>query len=141
MTSGLDLTSFKALSFDCYGTLIDWEAGIAAVLAPWAREQGLELTDEDLLLAYADNEAAVEAATPTALYPDVLAAAFRALAGRYQRPVSDEWARRLANSVPDWPAFPDSADALARLAEHYLLIILSNVHRDGFAASNQQLRG
>ena len=49
----LDLTRFKALSFDCYGTLIDWEAGIAAVLAPWAREQGLDLSDEELLLAYA----------------------------------------------------------------------------------------
>ena len=45
----LDLTTYKALSFDCYGTLIDWEAGIAAVLAPWAREQGVDLTDEDLL--------------------------------------------------------------------------------------------
>jgi hypothetical protein len=49
--------------------------------------------------------------------------------------VTDEWAQRLGNSVPDWPAFPDSADALARLAKHYQLIILSNVHRDGFAAA------
>src|SRR5262249_15599399 len=59
----LDLTSYRALSFDCYGTLIDWEAGIAAVLGPWAREQGLEATGEELLLAYADNEAAVERET------------------------------------------------------------------------------
>lgn len=141
MTTGLDLTKFKALSFDCYGTLIDWEAGIAAVLAPWAREQGLDLSDEDLLLAYADNEAAVENETPAALYPDVLAAALRRTGERLQRPVSEEWARRLGTSVPDWPAFPDSADALARLATHYQLIILSNVHRDGFAASNQRLHG
>ncbi|MGH3459506.1 hypothetical protein [Aeromicrobium sp.] len=56
MTTDLDLTSYKALSFDCYGTLIDWEAGIAAVLAPWAREQRLDLTEEELLLDYADNE-------------------------------------------------------------------------------------
>ena len=55
--------------------------------------------------------------------------------------MSDEWARRLGDSVPDWPAFPDSADALARLREHYQLIILSNVHRAGFAGSNRQLRG
>jgi putative hydrolase of the HAD superfamily len=55
--------------------------------------------------------------------------------------VSDEWAQRLGNSVADWPAFPDSTDALARLAKHYRLIILSNVHRDGFAASNQRLHG
>jgi len=141
MTTDLDLTKFKALSFDCYGTLIDWEAGIAAVLAPWAREQGLDLSNEELLLAYADNEAAVERETPTALYPDVLATAFHRTGGRLQRPVSDEWAQRLGNSVPDWPAFPDSADALARLAKHYQLIILSNVHRDGFAASNQRLHG
>jgi putative hydrolase of the HAD superfamily len=136
----LDLTTFKALSFDCYGTLIDWEAGIAAILSPWVREQGLDLTDEDLLLAYADNEAAVEREAPSALYPDVLAAAFRRTGDKLGRPVSDEWAQRLGNSVPDWPAFPDSADALARLAKHYQLIILSNVHRDGFASSNQQLR-
>jgi 2-haloacid dehalogenase len=141
MTTDLDLIKFKALSFDCYGTLIDWEAGIAAVLAPWAREQGLDLSDEDLLLAYADNEAAVERETPTALYPDVLATAFRRTGNRLQRPVSDEWAQRLGSSVPDWPAFPDSVDALARLAKHHQLIILSNVHRAGFAGSNQRLHG
>ena len=56
--------------------LIDWEAGMAAVLVPWAREQRLDLTEEQLLLAYADNEAAVERDTPSALYPEVLAAAF-----------------------------------------------------------------
>jgi len=137
----LDLTQFKALSFDCYGTLIDWEAGMAAVLAPWADEQGLDRTDEELLLAYADNEAAVEREAPSARYPEVLAAAFRRTGDQLGRPVSDEWAQRLGNSVLDWPAFGDSADALARLAEHYRLIIVSNVHRDGFAGSNRQLHG
>ena len=141
MNTDLDLTQFKALSFDCYGTLIDWEAGIAAVLAPWAREQGLDLTDEELLLAYADNEADVERENPSALYPQVLATAFRRTGEKLGRPVSEEWAQRLGDSVPDWPAFPDSADALARLARHYQLIILSNVHRDGFAGSNRHLRG
>ncbi|MFP5345860.1 MAG: haloacid dehalogenase type II [Actinomycetes bacterium] len=141
MTDDLDLAAFTALSFDCYGTLIDWEAGIAAVLVPWAREQELHLTDEELLLAYADNEAAVERETPAALYPHVLAEAFRRTGERLQRPVSEEWAQRLGGSVPDWPAFPDSADALARLAGHYRLIILSNVHREGFAGSNRRLHG
>jgi putative hydrolase of the HAD superfamily len=141
MTTDLDLTTFKALSFDCYGTLIDWEAGLGAVLAPWAREQGLELTDAELLLAYGDSEAAVQKETPATLYPDVLANAFRRAGEGLGRPVSDEWAKRMGGSVPDWPAFPDSADALARLAEHYQLIILSNVHREGFAGSNQRLHG
>ena len=137
----MDFDDYEALSFDCYGTLIDWEAGIAAVLAPWAHEQGLDVTDEDLLLAYADSEAAVERETPTALYPDVLATAFRRTGDHLGRPVSDDWAQRLGNSVPDWPAFPDSAGALARLAKRYRLIVLSNVHRDGFAGSNRHLHG
>ena len=139
--SDLDLTTYKALSFDCYGTLIDWEAGIAAVLAPWAQEQGIDLTDEVLLAAYGNHEAVVERETPSALYPDVLATAFRRTGDEFGHAVSEEWAQRLGSSVPDWPAFPDSADALARLRKHYQLIILSNVHRAGFAGSNQQLHG
>ena len=141
MTTDLDLTKFKALSFDCYGTLIDWETGIAAVLRPWAREQDLDLTDEELLRAYGAHEGAVQRETPSALYPDVLATAFRRTGEESGAPVSEEWAERLGESVPDWPAFPDSADALARLARRYKLIIVSNVHRAGFAGSNKHLRG
>ncbi|WP_229070079.1 HAD-IA family hydrolase [Actinoplanes sp. DH11] len=137
----MDLTRFTALSFDCYGTLIDWETGIAAILAPWAREQGLEIGAEELLRAYGDHEAAVERQTPAPLYPQVLAEAFRRTGAQLGRPVPDPWARRLGDSVPDWPAFPDSAEALARLRRHYQLIILSNVHRAGFAGSNRHLRG
>ncbi|MCW2539515.1 MAG: putative hydrolase [Frankiales bacterium] len=141
MTDELDLTSFAALSFDCYGTLIDWEAGISAVLGPWAHDQELSLSDEQLLLAYSDNEAAVERETPTALYPQVLAEAFTRTGRVLGRVVSAEWARRLGESVPNWPAFPDSAEALARLAQRYRLIIVSNVHRAGFSGSNERLRG
>ena len=137
----MDLTRYRALSFDCYGTLIDWEAGISALLRPWAREHGLDADDEALLLAYGDAEAAVEEELPAALYPDVIATAFRRVGEALGAPVSEAWARRLGGSVPDWPAFPDSADALARLGRHYRLIILSNVHRAGFAGSNEQLRG
>jgi 2-haloacid dehalogenase len=137
----MDLTAFRALSFDCYGTLIDWETGIAAVLAPWAREQDLRLADEELLRAYGDHEAAVERQSPAPLYPDVLAEAFRRTGAQFGRPVTEEQARLLGGSVPDWPAFPDSPDALARLARHYRLIIVSNVHRAGFAGSNERLRG
>lgn len=134
----MDFTAYRAVSFDCYGTLIDWEAGIAAVLAPWAEGRW---SDEELLPAYADHEATVEREQPAALYPEVLAESFRRLGAQLGRPVDEEWAQRLATSVPDWPAFPDSPGALARLARHYRLIILSNVHRAGFAGSNQRLRG
>lgn len=141
MSGTLELNSVQALSFDCYGTLIDWETGIAAVLAPWAAEQGLAHSHEQLLVAYAGNEAAVEREQPAALYPDILATAFRRTGDQLGAPVSDSWSMRLAGSVPDWPAFPDSPEALARLASHYRLIIVSNVHRDGFAASNARLQG
>jgi len=137
----MDLTSFKVLSFDCYGTLIDWESGIVAVLRPWAIEVGVAATDDEILAAYADQEADVARECPQMLYPDVLAAAFRRVGSVFGRPVSDAWAGQLAGSVPDWPAFPDSADALTRLAKHYQLVIVSNVNRDGFAASNKHLGG
>jgi 2-haloacid dehalogenase len=135
----MNLADYDALSFDCYGTLIDWETGIAAVLAPWAKEAGLELADEELLVAYAENEAQAERDTPDALYPAVLAEAFRRTGDELGRPVSDEWAQRLGSSVPDWPSFDDSPAALASLARDYKLIILSNVHRAGFAGSNKRL--
>jgi 2-haloacid dehalogenase len=141
VSEGLDLAGYQALSFDCYGTLIDWEAGLLGILGPWAREQGLNADDQDLLLAYAGSEADIERESPTARYPDVLAAAFRRTGEKLGGQVSDEWAARLGQSVPGWPAFPDSAAALARLGRHYQLIILSNVHRDGFAGSNRRLHG
>ncbi|RLK52639.1 HAD-IA family hydrolase [Microbacterium telephonicum] len=135
----LDLTAYDALSFDCYGTLIDWEAGIAAVLGPWARRFDATVTDEQVLVAYAGHEAAVEREAPTTLYPDVLREAFRRTGVALGFPVTDADADALGTSVPDWPAFPDSAEALERLQRHYALIILSNVDRESFAGSNRRL--
>ena len=136
-----DLTRVQALSFDCYGTLIDWETGILAVLRPWAAEVGIDVDDETLLTAFAESEAAAERELPTLRYPRILAESFRRVGTVVGADVSDEWAGRLGESVGDWPAFDDSAGALAVLAEHYTLIIVSNVHREGFAASNRQLHG
>jgi 2-haloalkanoic acid dehalogenase type II len=133
------LTEFEAMSFDCYGTLIDWESGIAAVLNPWARSRGLELDDEHLLAAYSTHEAAAEADHPTERYPDILARSMRALGDELGVAVTDQDAAALAGSVPAWPAFEDSHDALVRLGRHYQLIILSNVDRSSFARSNDRL--
>ena len=135
----MTFSDFDALSFDCYGTLIDWEAGIVAALRPWADRNGLALGDEELLLAYSAQEAAAEADEPSAAYPAILARSMRAVGGQLGVPVTDEEAAAFAASVPDWPAFPDSADALARLARRYQLIILSNVDRASFAGSNRRL--
>ena len=135
----VDLTDFDALSFDCYGTLIDWEAGIAAVLGPWARSRGLDSGDEALLTAYSGHEARAEAEHPADPYPLILARSLRDLGRELGARVTDQDAQRLAGSVPDWPPFPDSRAALAALAERYRLIILSNVDNESFAASNRWL--
>jgi 2-haloacid dehalogenase len=134
-----DLGDFDALSFDCYGTLIDWETGIAGVLVPWARRNHLNLSSEALLTAYSAHEARAEADHPADLYPAILALSLRELGRELNAEVTAEDARRLGASVPDWPTFPDSPAALQALSERYQLIILSNVDRDSFAASNRRL--
>ena len=136
-----DLSKYKALSFDCYGTLIDWETGLANVLRPWSVDVGLDLDDEQLLRSYAGHEAAVMRERPSALYPELLGEALRRTGDELGQPVSEQWAEAMGASVPDWPAFADSAEALAVLGQHYELIILSNVDRDGFAGSNKKLQG
>jgi 2-haloacid dehalogenase len=133
------LTDFAALSFDCYGTLIDWETGILATLRPWAARQGLSVGDDALLAEFSRIEPELQAARPATLYPDILAGAFRALGRHFSRSVSDAEAGTFGQSVKDWPAFPDSAAALAYLKRHYKLAILSNVDRASFAHSNRRL--
>ena len=109
------------------------------MLGPWARARGLELTGEELLTAYAQVEAAIEAQRPAEAYPEVLARGMRLLGGNLGAEVTADDAGRLARSVPDWPAFPDSHDALAALGKRFTLIILSNVDRASFAGSNARL--
>jgi len=135
----MNLADYDALSFDCYGTLIDWETGLTAVLVPWARQRGLSLGSEELLTGYAAAEAAAEASHPTDRYPDILARSMRLLGDALGAEVTDGDAARLSGSVPDWPAFPDSPAALAALGTRFKLIILSNVDRASFAGSAARL--
>jgi 2-haloacid dehalogenase len=135
----VEITDFEAISFDCYGTLIDWEAGLLAVLQPWATSRGLTLDDEALLAAYAGYEEREEAEHPRTPYPEVLRRSMSALGRALGAEVTAEDAERLAMSVPDWPAFADSAVALDALSRQFKLIILSNVDRSSFAGSSQRL--
>lgn len=130
-----DFARFTALSFDCYGTLIDWERGIADALRPWAERAGLEIDDDQLVAAHGRNEALVQQDGPRLPYPEILAATLRRIGAELGMPVSDDDAARYGASVGEWPAFPDSAGALAALAERFKLIILSNVDRTSFARS------
>ncbi|WP_395023238.1 haloacid dehalogenase type II [Dongia sp.] len=133
------LTDFKVLTFDCYGTLIDWESGILAALRPLLKLRGGEVEDNEVLELYARYESAIEADEPTLNYRKVLAKACEGLALDLVEPVTEAEAARFGNSVPDWPAFADSAAALAYLKQHYKLVILSNIDRASFAESNKKL--
>jgi len=133
------LTHFDALSFDCYGTLIDWEAGIVGGLRGWLAGQRADLDDESLLGAYAGLETTLQAADPGALYPAVLARVLVGLGEQLGVSVTPTEAEAFGGSVGDWPAFPDSSEALGRLKRHFRLIILSNIDRASFALSNARL--
>ena len=136
--SAIDYDGVEVLTFDCYGTLIDWEAGIAGALGAVTRAHGRDVPDEELLATYARHEAALEAG-PYLRYREVLARACRGVcADLGVEPAEDEVAA-FAGSVGEWPAFPDSATALAALAERFRLGVITNCDDDLFAASNRRL--
>jgi len=129
---------FDVLTFDCYGTLIDWEAGLAAAFAPVLTAHGIAADDEDLLARYARHEAAAEAG-PYRTYREVVARGLDGVAEELGfTPTADERAA-FGAAVADWPAFPDSADALARLATRFRLGVITNCDDDLFAAAAEKL--
>ena len=141
-TSTVNLTQFDALTFDCYGTLIDWETGILAALAAALpgrspRDPAGD-TDEARLEAFGRHEAQIEAG-PYLSYRTVLERTVRAIAADLGCEVSDEAAAAFGGSVVDWPAFPDSAAALADLAARFRLGVITNCDDDLFAASERRL--
>jgi len=130
---------FQAISFDCYGTLIDWEAGIVAQLVPWADKHGVDASADELMSVFASIETDVETEQAAALYPTVLALTLDRVAERFGVKASADERAAFGASVGSWPAFEDSAESLARLKQRYKLIILSNVDRKSFAVSRERL--
>lgn len=134
------LTDFRVLTFDCYGTLIDWEAGIWDAFQPLITANGRDdINRERVLEAFAGCESRQETDAPGMIYPEVLTRVHAAVAQRFDMNSSHSLDLEFGNSLPQWPAFSDTADALSDLKKHFKLVILSNVHRDGFAASNRKL--
>jgi 2-haloacid dehalogenase len=134
----IDFGSFQVLTFDCYGTLIDWEAGIAARLRRVLDPRGVVVGDEDLLERYARHEAALEAG-PYVSYREVLEGALRGVCAELGVEPAEAETAAFGGSVGDWPAFPDSSEALARLARRFRLAVITNCDDDLFAASNRRL--
>lgn len=135
----MNLHDFDALTFDCYGTLIDWERGILDALRPWRERHTLNVSDDELLAAFGELESRHEAATPARLYPQILEAVLLDMAVRFSADAEPEELRAFGRSVRDWPAFPDSTAALRYLEQHYKLAIISNVDHASFSQSHAKL--
>ncbi len=127
----MDYSGFDALTFDCYGTLIDWERGILAALPA-----GLD--GERVLEAFAEFESELEGG-PYLRYREVLERCYDGLAVRFAFEPDASARAAFADAVGDWPPFPDSPDALARLKERFRLGVITNCDDDLFARSNARL--
>jgi 2-haloacid dehalogenase len=134
----LDFDRYSVLTFDCYGTLIDWEGGILRALQPIFANRGISVADNELLERYGEIEAQLESG-PYKPYRQILREIVAGLGLRYDfSPVANEM-DALPDSLQYWQPFPDSVESLQRLKKIYRLAIISNVDEDMFAASARQL--
>lgn len=134
----MDFTRFTTISFDCYGTLIDWESGILPVLRTVLGNHGRALPDAALLELYGEFEAEAESG-PYQSYREVLQSVVRAFAERLHFEATADELLSLHESVPAWPPFPDTVRALRQLRKGYRLAVISNIDNDLFAETRKQL--
>ncbi|MEM6635350.1 MAG: haloacid dehalogenase type II [Pseudomonadota bacterium] len=133
------LSDFKALTFDVYGTLIDWESGMIAGLEPLTARLSRAPSRDEILEAHAYHESTTQAITPAKRYQELLPVVYKRLAEEWGVHATWEECLTYGESVREWPAFSDSAEALKYLKRHYKLVVLSNVDNDSFAHSNAKL--
>jgi 2-haloacid dehalogenase len=137
--AAFDFGRVEALSFDCYGTLIDWETGILAALRPVLESHGAGVKEDDALLeAFGRHETAIESGGYLP-YREVLAGVLRRLGDELGFSPTDEETSAFAASVGDWPPFDDSPAALGALGERFGLAVITNCDDDLFARSAERL--
>lgn len=134
----LNFDQFEVLTFDCYGTLIDWESGIFSAIRPILAAHGKSIPDAQLLELYGDLEASAEAG-PYRPYRDILQSVAQGIAQHLGFSLSAQETRALPESVHHWRPWPDTVTALTRLRERYRLAIISNIDDDLFAATRPYL--
>ncbi len=134
----LDFARFKILTFDCYGTLIDWESGIFSALRPILAAHGQSISDAQLLEMYGELEAQAEQGEFLS-YRDVLQRVVAGFGKQLRFEASEQEKRSLPDSLPNWLPFSDTARALQRLKSKFKLAVISNVDDDLFAASARKL--
>lgn len=134
------LTDYKALTFDCYGTLIDWESGMVEALRTLTDRVKEPLARNRILEAHARHESAQQRQTPTKRYSELLPIVYKRMAEEFGVPATIDQCEAYGLSVRDWPAFVDSPGALQYLKKYYKLIVLSNVDNRTFGYSNAKLQ-
>jgi 2-haloacid dehalogenase len=134
----IDFTAKRVLTFDCYGTLVDWESGILTTLRPLLARHGVAADPERLLGLYGELESKAEQG-PYRPYRELLTALLPELGRSLGFAVSETEAARFADSVGDWPPFSDTPTALAALQRRFRLAIISNVDDDLFARTAPKL--
>jgi 2-haloacid dehalogenase len=134
----LDFALFEWLSFDCYGTLIDWETGLLGYLRPLLENNGHALSDAQILNLYSELEPRAQSG-PYRSYREVLAQAVRDFARELHFSVGTAEANGLAESIRNWQPFADTVPALRRLQSRYKLAVLSNIDDDLFAYTAPKL--
>ncbi|CAG8028763.1 unnamed protein product [Penicillium salamii] len=132
------LSDYRLLSFDVYGTLIDWETGTLNGFKPLMEVSGVHPNRNEILDAYYECERIQQSKTPEMKYADLVATIYPQMAKRLGLPgPTPEQSAAFGNSVRNWPAFPDTIDALKRLQKHFKLVCLSNVDIESFKGSNK----
>lgn len=130
------ISDYSALTFDCYGTLIDWERGMLAALAPWLARSGVTADENSLLAAYGRHETVVQTENPTMPYRDIVAAVLGRLAADFKAAATEDEMREFGQSVGLWPPFPDTIEAMAYLRQHFKLVAITNVDKSSFARTH-----
>ena len=136
----LDFKNISVLSFDCYGTLIDWERGILSALEPLLSRSQARPSESDLLRLYGQYEREVQAQGSFINYRAVLRRVMKSLADQLGVAIDPEEENRLAQSMRDWRPFPDTVPALKILKARFKLGIISNVDADLYSYSEAQLK-
>lgn len=131
----LDLHRYRALTFDCYGTLIDWEGGILAFVEPWLAARGEAREPERILAAFSEVETVRQQEDPAATYPVILERCFHDLCARLEVRAEAGTARAFGASVGDWPPFADTPAAMAMFHGRFVTGIVSNVDDASLARS------
>jgi 2-haloacid dehalogenase len=136
--AAIALNTFEALTFDCYGTLVDWESGILSALEPLREASGRSTRDDQILERFAAAESELEAGEYRP-YRDILREVTAELVRYLDVSLDPSMAEVLADSMESWRPFPDTVGALRELGRRYRLAIVSNVDDDLFAFSAKQL--